>query len=243
MIKKALILAGGKGKRLGQYTNDRPKCLIEVGGKSFLEYQLEALEKNEIKDVIIVTGYKDEKVREFIRNSKFINLKIKLIKNVNFDSTNSSYGFWLAKDEIKNEPYIHLNCDILFSPCLLKKLIESKYNDVIVIDKKIKLKDNMEQVYMHGDKIIHMQNTLLKDAVGKAIGIAKFSSKNILWIKKKTEEYINNGDKNKNHYGIIREAIKYMNFFGLDPEEENIFEVNSLEDLNKINEDLKKQSK
>src|SRR3989344_7520019 len=179
MIKKALILAGGRGRRLDDYTKDKPKCLIEIEGKCFLDYQLEALEKNNIKEVIIVIGDKGDKIKEFIQNPKFKNLDIKIVENKEFELTNSSYGVWLVRDEIKQEHYIHLNCDLIFSADLLKRVIESKHENVIVIDTKIELKDNMEQVYMDEDnKITHMQNTLLEGAVGKAVGVAKFSPKN-----------------------------------------------------------------
>ena len=221
------------GNRLGVHTKKKPKCLVEVNGKSILEYQLEALEENEIKDVVIVIGYRGDRIKEFIKSHKFKNLNIKMVENKEFESSNSSYSFLLASDEVKNKSYIHLNCDIVFLPSLIKKLIESKYDDVIVLDKKIKLSDNMEQVHLEGDKITHMQNTLLKGAVGKATGVAKFSPKNIFWIKKKAEEYITNGDKNQNHYGIIGDAVKHLDFYGLDPGDEVLFEVNSIEDLKK----------
>lgn len=232
MIKKALILAAGIGNRLGEHTKDKPKCLVEVNEKPILEYQLEALIENGINEVVIVLGYKADKIKEFIKRSKFKDLKIKFIENKEFNSSNSSYSFWLASDEVKDESYIHLNCDIIFFSSLLKKLIESKYKNVIVIDKKIKLTDNMEQVHMEDDKIIHMQNTLLEGSVGKATGVGKFSSENIFWIKNRAKDYISKGDKNQNHYGIIREAVKHLNFYGLDAGDEVLFEINSVNDLN-----------
>lgn len=235
MIKRALILAAGRGNRLREHTKEKPKCLVEVKGKPILEYQFEALMENGVKDVIIVIGYKGEKIKEFVQNSKFKDLNIKFVKNKEFDSSNSSYSFLLASDKVKDEPYIHLNCDLIFLPSLLKKLIESKYDNVIVIDNKIKLANNMEQVHMKGDKIVHMQNTLLKGAVGKAAGVAKFSPKNIFWIKKRSEEYLAKGDKNQNYYGIIREAIKHLDFYGSYSDDEILFEINSTEDLEKVN--------
>ena len=236
MVKRALILAAGMGNRLGEYTKDNPKCLVEVNGKSILEYQLEALRENGIKDIVIVVGYKGDKIKDFVKNHKFKNLNIKLVDNKEFESSNSSYSFALASDKVKDEPYIHLNCDIVFLPSLIKKLIESKYENVIVLDKKIKLSDNMEQVHLEEDKIIHMQNTLLEGAIGKAAGVAKFSPRNISWIKKRAERYIAKGDKNQNYYGIIREAVKHLDFYGLDPGDETLFEVNSVDDLEKAKE-------
>ena len=56
-IHQAIILAAGQGCRLLPYTKDRPKCLLEVGGKSILEHQVEALHAQDIDRITVVTGY------------------------------------------------------------------------------------------------------------------------------------------------------------------------------------------
>ena len=55
-----IILAAGKGERLRPLTNDKPKCMVELFGKSILEWQIETFQKFGIKDITIVTGYKSE---------------------------------------------------------------------------------------------------------------------------------------------------------------------------------------
>ena len=57
---KAIILAAGRGSRMRELTNERPKCLVELKGKSLLDWQLEALREAGIKKIAIVTGYKRE---------------------------------------------------------------------------------------------------------------------------------------------------------------------------------------
>jgi L-glutamine-phosphate cytidylyltransferase len=57
---KAIILAAGRGSRMKGLTDDRPKCLVELRGKSLLEWQLGALREAGVKEIAIVTGYKRE---------------------------------------------------------------------------------------------------------------------------------------------------------------------------------------
>ena len=56
----AIILAAGKGERLQPLTNDKPKCLVELFGKSLLEWQIEAFQSSGITDITIVSGYKSD---------------------------------------------------------------------------------------------------------------------------------------------------------------------------------------
>jgi mannose-1-phosphate guanylyltransferase len=65
MTKHAIILAGGKGERLRPYTNDRPKPMLELGGKPILFYQLEQLKRAGIRSVVFAVSYQ----RDFLMNS------------------------------------------------------------------------------------------------------------------------------------------------------------------------------
>ncbi len=70
-MKKALLLAAGLGTRLRPITNDIPKCLVPLNNKPLLQYWLENLTKAGIEEFIINTHYFNDKVEEFINNSKF----------------------------------------------------------------------------------------------------------------------------------------------------------------------------
>jgi len=229
---KALILAAGLGSRLLDYTTDRPKALVAVGGKAIIDYQIDALLENGIRDINIVLGHMGNKIVQHVKKHEKSGCHFTYRINKDYENSNSSYSFWFGRDLVKNISYIHLNCDILFSAKTLRKLIQSKYNDVIVLDNKIELKDNMEQVRLDGNKIIEMRNTFLPGASGKAIGVAKFSPITTSWLSHRIEKYIKAGDKNQNFYGIIREAVQYLDIRSI-PAEHPIFEVNSVKDLEK----------
>ena len=59
---KALIVAAGLGSRLKKHTENLPKCMLDFGGKTLLQRQLEAYKKNSIKDIAVIKGYKKEKI-------------------------------------------------------------------------------------------------------------------------------------------------------------------------------------
>ena len=63
---QAVILAAGEGKRVRPLTRSRPKAMIPVANRPIIEYVIEALLKNGIRDIIVVVGYRKEQVTRFL---------------------------------------------------------------------------------------------------------------------------------------------------------------------------------
>ena len=78
---KAIILAAGRGSRMGNLTNEAPKCLLEVYEKPLIEHQIEALTKAGIKEISLVTGYKNELLHPY-GTHHFHNAKCHLLIHV-----------------------------------------------------------------------------------------------------------------------------------------------------------------
>ncbi|MBI3103328.1 nucleotidyltransferase family protein [Candidatus Daviesbacteria bacterium] len=76
MVKSAIILAGGKGERLRPYTNDRPKPMVEVGGKPILSYQLEQLKKVGIDEVVFACSYHWEALKNHLGTGEKYGIKV-----------------------------------------------------------------------------------------------------------------------------------------------------------------------
>ncbi|MDH7508274.1 MAG: sugar phosphate nucleotidyltransferase [Methanomassiliicoccales archaeon] len=73
---KAVILAAGEGMRLRPFTYSRPKPMLQIGNKPILEYVVDALVSNDIKDIIMVVGYKKEKIMSYFQDGARFNAKI-----------------------------------------------------------------------------------------------------------------------------------------------------------------------
>jgi len=231
---KAIILAAGKGSRLKNFTENKPKGLIEVKNKPILAYQLEALKANGIEDILIVIGYKGFMIKDFIsKHPIFKDLNVTYIENDEYSCTNTSYSWFLTRNSILNEESIlHLHSDLIFFEDLIRKIINSKHENAIYIDKNIQLNESMEQVILDRatGKLIHMDKANVPGAQGKAVGIAKFSKKAISSLSDKIHSYIDIGDKNQAFYGIIRKLIHELDFYGLDLGDSFFREINTVED-------------
>ena len=121
---KALIIAAGLGSRLKKHTENLPKCMLDFGGKTLLQRQLEAYNKNNIKDISLIRGYKKEK----------INYKgIKYFENKDYKNNNILNSIFYA-EKIINGNIIISYSDILFDPTVVQRTMESNHDISVVVD-------------------------------------------------------------------------------------------------------------
>lgn len=136
---QALMLAAGLGKRLGRYTKDGTKCMVEVNGKALIEYAIEALVKAGLKKFTLVVGYKADKLKSFIASkfneSNLNGMQIEYIENDVYDKTNNIYSLWLAKDKLTEDDTILLESDVIFDEKILFDFINSKDTDLAMVSK------------------------------------------------------------------------------------------------------------
>src|SRR5678810_1351144 len=112
---KAIILAAGKGTRLNGH-DLKPKCLFEVGGQTLLARQVEALREAGIDEIVIVLGFEAERIRRLYEHTA------SFVINERFGETSSLYSLWLAREHLL-DGFVVLNCDVLFHPQLLARLL------------------------------------------------------------------------------------------------------------------------
>ena len=133
---QAIMLAAGKGSRLGKYTKDNTKCMLNVHGKTLLERAIDALLEANIKDFIVVLGYKGENVKKYIKEKELDKkINITYIDNNVYDTTNNIYSLYLAKDYLVKDDTILLESDLIYDTSIVKKLVDSKYESAALIAK------------------------------------------------------------------------------------------------------------
>ena len=120
MIKKAMILAAGFGKRLYPLTLNRPKPLLKIGNETLLSNTLKFLELSEIKDVVINVHYLGEQIFNYIKNNKF-NLNINIVKEKD-KILDTGGGVLNAINYFLNEPFLIINPDTIWNSHYLKEL-------------------------------------------------------------------------------------------------------------------------
>jgi len=187
---KAIILAAGNGKRLSPYTDEIPKCLLDLGGITMLENQLNNIRKYGIDDVVIVIGYKADKIEEFLWNYDCLGMRIKTIYNPFYRETNSLVSLWIARSEM-NQDLVVMNGDDVFEFNLLEKILDdTEHNINLPVKIKNAYEDEDMKINVYKGYVCEIGKSLTMPVSGEAVGIRAFRNMGIVHLKRALEEEI-----------------------------------------------------
>lgn len=124
-VRHAVILAAGRGSRMGGLTQAKPKCLIELEGKTLLDWQIQALAEVGITETTLVTGY----LEHLLRDGKY-----RTISNARWGETNMVRSLLCARELLSSFPAIVSYADILYTPSALRALLATQSGIAIAYD-------------------------------------------------------------------------------------------------------------
>jgi len=205
---QAIILAAGIGKRLKDFTEGLPKCLLKIGGKTIMDRQLEALKDF---DIVLVVGYKADLLKSLYP-------KLKYVYNPDFASTNTIHSLGLA---LNGKDTFVLNGDVVFDRRIISLMNKDncaavEYKNVHPEEIQVELKDKSE--------IIRIGKNL--GGKGEAVGIYRFSGK----FCDRLKQQISKMDKNL-YYEDAIDKILPLDFHAIDIGDLPAKEIDFKEDL------------
>ena len=124
-VRKAVILAAGRGRRMGKLTADRPKDALEVGGHALIDWQIEALRVAGVKEIAVVTGHAADALG---------GRDVTYIHNPDWATGTQVDTLLMASDWIGDEPVIVSYSDIIYHPCAALALLERPGDIVVAYD-------------------------------------------------------------------------------------------------------------
>ena len=169
---KAVILAAGVGKRLWPVTQDRPKCLVEVGGRSLLDRSLEALSAEAIRQAVIVVGYKQELIRSTIGSGRY-NVEVSYLANEHYQRGSIS-SLWRARDVLDDDVII-MDADVLFHRRILQRLVQSAHPTALLMDQSVRQHGEECMVVVKAGRVMALSKQMptVYDLAGEGVGFLK----------------------------------------------------------------------
>ena len=121
---KTIILSAGRGRRLLSLTENIPKCLLSISGRSVIEWQIDALLAAGIDEITVVTGFQSRLVENLLQQRYANSIHINTVFNPFFDVADNLASCWLARSEMDRD-FLLLNGDTIFDTAVLTRVLNS----------------------------------------------------------------------------------------------------------------------
>lgn len=175
-MDKAIILSAGQGSRLGRLVDDKPKCLIDFGGKTLLDRQLDALAANGVPEAVVVTGFHDDMVSSAIarRNG---GPNVRTLYNPFYKVADNLGSLFMAREELTGDCLVW-NGDTLVSDALMAKVAGNDRDGIsVTIDRKHGYdEDDMKVVVDPDGRLRAIGKRIAEGVNGESIGLLAFRS-------------------------------------------------------------------
>lgn len=232
---QAIIMAAGKGSRLGKLTDGKPKSFVEIKGKKLIDYNLKLLEKYGVDEIIIVTGYQCEAFEELMRDVN----NVKFVYNPFYEMMNVLGSFYMGMDMLDDD-FIYLHADTICEPKIFEKLVQSEADIILPVDYK-PCDDEAMKVRSENGQVVQITKRMPNEiAEGEFIGMASFKKKVIPSLKEKTKQLMKEKAFNEYFESAIQRLIDDKKFDIKTVPTDGAFwaEIDFMEDYEKAAENI-----
>lgn len=132
---QAIILAAGMGRRLGAFTANHTKCMVEVNGEKLIDRLLTQIAPLGLDRIVVVTGYEGESLRNYLTDTYGQSLPLVFVDNPVYDHTNNIYSLWLARDYLTADDTLLLESDLIFGDGIVEMALYDPHPNVALVAK------------------------------------------------------------------------------------------------------------
>ncbi len=186
-IRRAILIAAGRGKRLGTHTDEIPKCMVQVGDRPILGWVWAALSAAGVDELVVIRGYKGDVLETFVRQ---LVPKVTFVDNPEWQSNNVLLSMACARKFLDQPTYLTYS-DIIFTPAVAQAAATSSAEIGLVIDRKFRdiyvgrtehpLEEGEVSDLMHDGSVARVGKRALppEDAIGEYIGLARLGERGV----------------------------------------------------------------
>jgi choline kinase len=162
-------------KRLRPLTDTRPKCLLEVGGRTLLGRTVDAMRQAGITEFVVVTGYRGDMIREWL-NVHSPEGKWTFIHNADYEHNNNIYSLWMAGEVVRGKEFLLMDSDIFCDPAAVVRIAREP-ESALAVNRHECGEEEMKVVVDADMRITEISKTCRPaDAMGESVGIEKITA-------------------------------------------------------------------
>ena len=162
-------------KRLRPLTDTKPKCLLEVGGRTLLERTVRAMQQAGITEFVVVTGYRGEQIRGFLETS-MTSPHFTFLHNSDYEHNNNIYSLWMAGEVVRGREFLLMDSDILCDPAAVVAIAKQE-ESALALNRHECGEEEIKVIVDANNRITEINKTCNpKDAIGESVGIEKMTA-------------------------------------------------------------------
>ena len=226
----AIILAAGMGSRISKYIEEKPKCMVDIGGCTLLEYTVTLLKKKGVENITVVLGYKADYIREVMKD-----YKINIIYNPFFNITNGIVSMWFARDSICGDKLLIMSGDVYIEEEIFDSLMTARNNPVLLADSSRIIEADF-RFNFDENNILHKYGKDLSNAetTGECVGMGLLCGDFIKKYKDHMIEMVNEQKHDVWWESVLYDMIPRENIYVHDVKGMFWAEVDYIEDYKRI---------
>jgi choline kinase len=221
-VTRAILIAAGRGKRLGAHTEEIPKCMVQVEAKPILGWVWDAFRAAGIDELVVIRGYRGDILEGFVRN---LMPNAHFVDNPEWQTNNVLLSLACARAYL-DRPCLISYSDILFTPAVARAAVESPADIALVIDREFRtiyegrtehpLEEGEVADLMHDGSVARVGKRALPpaDAVGEFIGLTKLGERGVATVARSLDALARRFD-GRDHEPFQR-AATYRNAYLTD---------------------------
>ena len=237
---KALIFNSGLGSRLGSLTTDKPKSMVRLSnGETILARQLRILSSLGIKEYVITTGPFSDQIEVTCAPYRSRGCSFIFVNNPLYAQTNYIYSMWLARDYLKDEPFLMLHGDLVFDKAYAYKVIHSPVESLGSVNPGVPNPEKDFKARVRDGKIEQVSVSIFEEGCVAFQPFYKLSVNAMgKWLKA-VGECIEKGEDSVYAEDAANSVFLNMNIEAFSYEGHFVEEIDTAEDLERVSKAIK----
>lgn len=207
---KAIILAAGVGERLGEVSGNRPKCLLEFGGISLLHRHLAILDHHDLNNIVVVTGYREDLIKETIRTSGFA-AHVQTAHNTEFRLGSLISMLTGLRTPGNGEGVLLMDADVLYDHRIIQRLLDSKHENCFLLDRNFIPGEEPVKLCVRNGQLVEFRkkidDNLQFDMQGESVGFFRFNEETTRRLIASAEKYLSLEQDRQPYEECIRDLV------------------------------------
>lgn len=208
---KAIILAAGRGERLGDAAAGRPKCLLRFGGKTLLQRHIENLDRPDAGRIVVVTGYRHEQIEAALAQIES-RVPVETVANPDYE-LGSIVSLHCARDFLADgTDTILMDADVLYGPDILGRLFDTQSGNCFLLDRDFEPGDEPVKLCVSGVTPVEFRKipdrAISWDYQGESVGFFRFDAAMSARLARRAEEYLDSNRSREPYEEAIRDLLR-----------------------------------